>query len=191
MASGNGSNFEALVKACRHGMPLGQVELLVVNNRGCGAERRAESLGVPCRRLDHRLHPSREALDVALIELFQAAGVELVVMAGWMRIVTPLLIQAFPGRLVNIHPSLLPSFRGKDAVGQALAAGVTLSGCTAHLVEVEVDAGPILVQAAVPVLAGDDATSLAARIQVQEHRILPLAVSLAAARLQRGGLDQG
>jgi phosphoribosylglycinamide formyltransferase-1 len=89
--------------------------------------------------------------------------------------------------LVNIHPSLLPSFRGLDAVGQALAAGVSLSGCTAHLVAAEVDAGPILVQAAVPVLAGDTSSSLAARIQVQEHRILPLAVALAAARLGSSG----
>ena len=104
-------------------------------------------------------------------------------MAGWMRIVTPLLVEAYPDRLLNIHPSLLPSFRGLDAVGQALAAGVQLTGCTAHLVRPEVDAGPVLVQAAVAVLAGDDHRSLSARIQRQEHRILPLAVALAAARL--------
>jgi phosphoribosylglycinamide formyltransferase-1 len=109
--------------------------------------------------------------------------VDLVVMAGWMRIVTPVLIAAYPDRLLNIHPSLLPSFRGMDAVGQALAAGVTLAGCTAHLVRAEVDAGPILVQAAVPVLEGDSRESLAARIQMQEHRILPLAVALLGARL--------
>jgi len=107
-------------------------------------------------------------------------------MAGWMRIVTPVLIGAFPERLVNIHPSLLPSFRGADGVGQALAAGVTLAGCTAHLVTEQVDAGPILVQAAVPVLADDDRERLHARIQRQEHRILPLAVSLAAQRLAQG-----
>ena len=109
--------------------------------------------------------------------------VDVVVMAGWMRIVTPVLIQAFPGRMVNIHPSLLPSFRGLDAVGQALAAGVTLSGCTAHLVVEEVDAGEILVQAAVPVLSNDSHQSLTARIQRMEHRVLPFAVGLIAARL--------
>jgi len=184
MASGHGSNFEALVAACREGRLAGQVELLVVNNQGCGAEERARRLGVPCRLLDHRRFEGREALDRALIAEFREAEVDLVVMAGWMRIVTPLLIEAFPDRLLNIHPSLLPSFRGVDAIGQALAAGVTLAGCTAHLVAPEVDAGPILVQAAVPVLPGDDADTLAERIHRQEHRILPLAVRLAAARLR-------
>jgi phosphoribosylglycinamide formyltransferase-1 len=110
-------------------------------------------------------------------------------MAGWMRIVTTVLIEAFPDRLVNIHPSLLPSFRGVDAIGQALAAGVRLTGCTAHLVRPEVDSGPVLVQAAVPLLAGDDHDSLAERIHLQEHRILPLAIALAAARLK--GADAG
>ncbi len=183
MASGEGSNFEALVEACRQGRLQGRVELLIVNDSNCGARRRAERLGVPCRVLDHRRHPSREALDGALIDAFRGAGIELVVMAGWMRIVTPVLIEAFPDRLVNIHPSLLPSFRGRDGVTQALEAGVTLAGCTAHLVTAEVDAGTILAQAAVPVLAGDDRDRLHARIQRQEHRILPLAVALAAERL--------
>ena len=136
-----------------------------------------------CQRINHRDHASRESLDNALIAAVRQARVDLVVMAGWMRIVTPLLVQAYPDRLLNIHPSLLPSFRGLDAVGQALAAGVQLTGCTAHLVRPEVDAGPVLVQAAVPVLPGDDHSSLSARIQRQEHAILPLAVALAAARL--------
>jgi phosphoribosylglycinamide formyltransferase-1 len=105
------------------------------------------------------------------------------VMAGWMRIVTQELIDAYPQRLLNIHPSLLPSFRGARAIEQALAAGVTLSGCTAHLVSLEVDTGPILVQAAVPVLPSDDAQSLARRIHQQEHRVLPLAVLIAAEKL--------
>lgn len=183
MASGSGSNFEAVALACRSGQLAAEVTLLVVNNADCGATQRAERLGIPCQLHDHRSYPSREALDHALIASFQAADVDLVVMAGWMRIVTPALIGAFPKRLVNIHPSLLPSFRGMDAVGQALAAGVTLAGCTAHLVSEEVDAGQILVQAAVPVLAGDNHASLSARIHTQEHRILPLAVELAAQRL--------
>jgi phosphoribosylglycinamide formyltransferase-1 len=188
MASGSGSNFEAVAMACRHGQLAAEVALLVVNNPGCGASERAGRLGISCQLHDHRSFPSREALDHALITSFQAAAVDLVVMAGWMRIVTPTLITAFPERLVNIHPSLLPSFRGMDAVGQALAAGVTLAGCTAHLVSEEVDAGQILVQAAVPVMEGDDHASLSARIHQQEHRILPLAVDLAARRL---GLLQG
>ena len=187
MASGAGSNFEGLVEACRSKLLGGEVVLLVVNNPGCGAEQRAARLQVPCQRINHRDHASRESLDNALIAAFRQARVDLVVMAGWMRIVTPLLVNAYPDRLINIHPSLLPSFRGVDAVGQALAAGVQVTGCTAHLVRPEVDAGPVLVQAAVPVLAGDDHESLSARIQQQEHRILPLAVALAAARLAAFG----
>ena len=183
MASGNGSNFEALVHACRAGRPRAEVALLVVNNPGCAAITRAERLGVAWQLLDHRYHTSREDLDQALINVFRQEAIDLVVMAGWMRVVTPLLIAAFPERLVNIHPSLLPSFRGMNAAAQALDAGVTLAGCTAHLVSAEVDAGQILVQAAVPVLADDDLASLSKRIQRQEHRILPLAVQLAAERL--------
>lgn len=183
MASGSGSNFEALVQACNGGSLAAQVSLLVVNNPGCGAQERAARLGVPCAVHDHRLAPSREALDAQLIASFRAAAVDLVVMAGWMRIVTQRLIDAYPERLLNIHPSLLPSFRGARAIEQALQARVALSGCTAHLVSLEVDTGPILVQAAVPVLAGDDAASLAQRIHRQEHRILPVAVHLAAERL--------
>jgi len=183
MASGEGSNFEALVHACCEGRLRARVVLLAVNKAACGARQRAERLTIPCHVIDHRSQPSREALDRTLIALFQAQRIDLVVMAGWMRIVTPELIGAFPQRLINIHPSLLPSFRGADAVVQALAAGVTLAGCTAHLVTAEVDAGTILVQAAVPVLAGDDRERLHARIQRQEHRILPLAVALAAERL--------
>ncbi len=187
MASGQGSNFEALVRACRSGPLNAEVVHLVVNNPACGARQRAKRLGIPCLLHDHRDHSLRQELDRQVAASFSASDVDLVVMAGWMRIVTPVLIGAYPGRLVNIHPSLLPSFRGLDAVGQALAAGVTLTGCTAHLVEEVVDAGPILVQAAVPVLRSDDHGSLAARIQAQEHRILPYAVALAALRLDQAG----
>jgi len=187
MASGRGSNFEALVRACRGGPLNAEVVQLVVNNPVCGARQRAKRLGIPCHLHDHRDYSLRQDLDRQVAASFAASDVDLVVMAGWMRIVTPVLIAAYPGRLVNIHPSLLPSFRGLDAVGQALAAGVTLSGCTAHLVVEVVDAGPILVQAAVPVLRSDDHGSLTARIQAQEHRILPYAVALAALRLDLAG----
>jgi len=191
MASGHGSNFEALVRACRSGRLDADVVQLVVNNPACGARQRAERFGITCHLHDHRDHPQRQDLDRQVAASFAACDVDLVVMAGWMRIVTPVLIGAYPDRLVNIHPSLLPSFRGVDAVGQALAAGVTLTGCTAHLVEEVVDAGPILVQAAVPVLQGDDQGSLGARIQAQEHRILPYAVAVAALRLKPGSAAQG
>ena len=140
--------------------------------------------------LDHRRFASREELDEALVARLQQDAVELVVMAGWMRIVTSRLIQAFPGRLLNLHPSLLPAFRGLDAIGQALAAGVSETGCTVHEVVEEVDAGPVLAQAVVAVLPGESRESLEQRIHREEHRILPEAV-LARAGLLRCGAGQG
>lgn len=139
-------------------------------------------MGIPALLLDHRQFASREDLDQAIITAFRNRGVEWIAMAGWMRLVTETLIQAFPERIINIHPSLLPSFKGIRAVEQAIAAKVRISGCTAHLVTLDVDSGPILVQAAVPVLPDDTVDSLQQRIQVEEHKILPLAIALAAAR---------
>ena len=178
MASGNGSNFEAIYKSISSNALSADIQLLVVNNQGCGAEQRAQRLNIPSQVLDHRQFVTREALDHALVQAFLEADVELIVMAGWMRIVTPVLIEAFPNRLLNIHPSLLPSFKGLDAVGQALQASVRISGCTAHLVQADVDTGPVIAQAAVPVLQDDSRASLAKRIQFQEHRILPWAIAL-------------
>ena len=186
MASGNGSNFEAVARAIEAGSLNAVIKLLVVNNPGCGAQKRAERLGIPCSVVNHRQLTNRESLDRELVRQFQAADVEAIVMAGWMRIVTSVLITGFPDRLVNIHPSLLPSFRGLDAIGQALAAGVKVSGCTVHLVTEELDAGPIVAQSAVPVLPGDDNASLAERIHEQEHRLLPMALTELALRWRQG-----
>jgi phosphoribosylglycinamide formyltransferase-1 len=186
LASGGGSNFEALVQACRDDRQRrAEVVLLIVNRPEAGAIARAERLGVPCCLLDHRRFASRGDLDDALVDRLQQDAVELVVMAGWMRIVTSRLIQAFPGRLLNLHPSLLPAFRGLDAIGQALAAGVGETGCTVHEVVEEVDAGPVLAQAVVPVLPGETRPSLEQRIHREEHRILPQAVLARAEQLQR------
>ena len=177
MASGSGSNFEALAQAIQAGNLNARIQRLVVNNPGCGAQQRAERLGIPVSVLDHRLIKDRRELDGELVRLFRADQVELVVMAGWMRIVTEVLVSGYSDRLINIHPSLLPSFRGLDAIGQALEAGVKVTGCTVHIVTEELDAGPILAQAAVPVLDGDDHARLAKRIQEQEHLLLPRALA--------------
>ncbi len=177
MASGSGSNFEALAQAIQAGDLNARIQRLVVNNPGCGAQQRAERLGIPVSVLDHRLIKNRRELDGELVRLFRADQVELVVMAGWMRIVTEVLVSGYSDRLINIHPSLLPSFRGLDAIGQALEAGVKVTGCTVHIVTEELDAGPILAQAAVPVLDGDDHARLAKRIQEQEHLLLPRALA--------------
>ena len=182
MASGNGSNFEAIVQAIRSRRLGADIPLLVVNNKNCGAHQRADRFGIPVEVVDHRGYPNREALDRELVSLFQAQQVDVVVMAGWMRIVTDVLVDAFPERLVNIHPSLLPSFRGLDAVGQALQAGVSITGCTVHIVTADLDAGPILAQAAVPVFAADNHASLSERVHKQEHVLLPATLQQNAQR---------
>ncbi len=182
MASGNGSNFEAIAKAIAQGQLNAQIQALIYNNPEAKAAARATNWGVPAVLLNHRDFQCREDLDQQIVETLQQYQVEWVIMAGWMRLVTPVLIDAFPSRIINIHPSLLPSFRGVHAVEQALNAGVKITGCTVHLVCLEVDSGPILLQAAVPVLPDDTPETLHDRIQVQEHRILPLAIALATAR---------
>ncbi len=182
MASGSGSNFAAIAQAIADQQLHAQIQTLIYNNPGAGVVARAEQFGVPHQLLDHRQFTSREALDAAIIMTLQAAQVDWVIMAGWMRIVTPVLIHAFPDRLLNIHPSLLPSFRGIRAVEQALAAGVKVTGCTVHLVVPEVDAGAIIMQAAVLVMPDDTATTLQARIHAQEHVIYPQAIALCGDR---------
>ncbi|MBW4648257.1 MAG: phosphoribosylglycinamide formyltransferase [Kastovskya adunca ATA6-11-RM4] len=182
MASGSGSNFKAVAEAIASGQLNAQIQVLIYNNVGIKAAARAKSWGIPAVLLNHRDYEAREELDAAIVETLRQYEVEYVVMAGWMRLVTPVLIDAFGDRIVNIHPSLLPSFKGIRAIEQALTAGVKITGCTVHLVRLEVDSGPILIQAAVPVLPDDTLESLHARIQVQEHQILPLALAQLAAK---------
>lgn len=184
MASGSGSNVEAIAQAIAAGDLKADIQVVVYNNPEAKVAERADRLGLAKVLLNHRQFPSREALDQAIVETMQAHQVDWVIMAGWMRIVTQVLIDAFPGRVLNIHPSLLPSFPGAHAIEQALAAGVKITGCTVHHVELKVDSGPILIQAAVPVLSDDTTETLHQRIQVQEHRIYPLAIALAASRLE-------
>lgn len=181
LASGSGTNLQALLDADAAGR-LGPARLVVVgaNVSDCGALKRAQKAGVPTFVLEHRAFPSREAFDGALVTALREHGCELVVLAGFMRILTPVFLEAFPGRVINIHPSLLPSFPGVDAQGQAFRAGVKLAGCTVHFVEIGVDSGPIIAQVAVPVLDGDDAEALRARILAEEHQILPSVVRAVA-----------
>ncbi|MFB8792056.1 MAG: phosphoribosylglycinamide formyltransferase [Potamolinea sp.] len=180
MASGSGSNFEAVAEAIAAQTLNAKIQVLIYNNPGIKAVTRAKKWGVPAVLINHRDYKKREDLDSKIVETLQQYQVDLVVMAGWMRLVTPVLIDAFPDRIINIHPSLLPSFKGVRAVEQALEAGVKITGCTVHLVRLAVDSGPILIQAAVPILSDDTLETLHARIQVQEHRILPQGIALAA-----------
>ncbi|MDP3234010.1 MAG: phosphoribosylglycinamide formyltransferase [Myxococcales bacterium] len=176
LASGSGSNFQALVDALhREGSPA-RVSCLICNVPGAKVLERAAKAGVEALVIDHKTFPSRDAFDAHLAWELSARGVELVALAGYMRLVTPALLSRFPGRVVNVHPALLPAFPGLHAPRQALAYGVAISGCTVHFVDEGTDTGPIIAQAAVPVLPDDDEASLGARIQKEEHRLFPAIV---------------
>jgi phosphoribosylglycinamide formyltransferase 1 len=179
MASGSGSNFEAIATAITNGELNAQIALLIYNNPTAGVIQRADRLNIPHQLINHRDHPSRETLDQAIVQTLQANQISWVIMAGWMRIVTPILTRAYRDRLLNIHPSLLPSFRGHRAIEQALQAGVKITGCTVHQVVPEVDAGTIIMQAAVPIHNGDTLETVTERIHQQEHIIYPRAIALA------------
>lgn len=184
MASGNGSNLESIAQAIADQELHAQIQVLVYNKPDIKAATRADRWNIPKVLLNHKEFPNREDLDQAIVETFRQHQVDWVIMAGWMRVVTPVLINAFADRILNIHPSLLPSFPGVRAVEQALAAGVKITGCTVHQVVPAVDSGPIIMQAAVPVLPDDTAETLHDRIQVQEHLIYPKAIGLAAAQVK-------
>lgn len=178
LASGSGSNFEVIAKSIHNQQLKAQVQVLIYNNPGAKAAVRAEKYGIPSILLNHRDYKKRNELDTEIVKTFEKYDVQWVIMAGWMRIVTKVLLDSFPEKVINIHPSLLPSFPGINAVEQALAAKVKITGCTVHIAHLEVDSGPILIQAAVPVFPDDTAESLHARIQVQEHKIIVDAIAL-------------
>ncbi|WP_341733873.1 phosphoribosylglycinamide formyltransferase [Microcoleus sp. EPA2] len=178
LASGSGSNFEVIAQGIQNQQLNAQVQVLIYNNPAAKAALRAEKYGIPSILLNHRDYKKRAELDTEIVKVFQKYDVQWVIMAGWMRIVTKVLLDAFPEKVINIHPSLLPSFPGINAVEQALAAKVKITGCTVHIAHLEVDSGPILMQAAVPVLPDDTAETLHARIQVQEHKIMIGAIAL-------------
>jgi phosphoribosylglycinamide formyltransferase-1 len=177
LASGSGSNLEAIANAIANGQLQAKIAVVIYNETDAFAKQRAEKFGIPAILVNHRDYKSRKDLDRSIIEMLNQHKVDLVIMAGWMRIVTQVLIDAFPERILNIHPSLLPSFKGIHAIEQAFNYGVKITGCTVHLLSLEVDSGKILKQAAVPVLTNDNLEDLQKRIQVQEHIIYPLAIA--------------
>jgi len=180
LASGSGSNLQAILDGCASGAIPAEVSLVVCNVERAGALDRARRAGVPFVLLPHKGAPSREAYDEQLVEELRKARVELVCLAGFMRLVTPVLLRAFQNRILNIHPALLPAYPGMHGVRQAIDGGARVAGCTVHLVDEGTDSGPIVMQAAVPVLDGDTEETLAARILAQEHRLYPRAISLFA-----------
>ncbi|MCK6534325.1 MAG: phosphoribosylglycinamide formyltransferase [Polyangiaceae bacterium] len=172
LVSGSGTNLQAILDAVAERRLDARVHVVVSNKPGVPALDRAERAGVPAVVVPHRDFSSREEFDRKLVEVLRAAGVKLVVLAGFMRVLTPVFLQAFAGRVINIHPSLLPAFPGVGAQGQALAHGVKVTGCTVHYVDAGVDTGPIIAQRAVPVLDGDTVESLTARLLEQEHALM-------------------
>jgi len=184
LASGRGTNLQAIIDAIDAGKLDAQIAVVISNKKDALALERARKHGLPSVFLDPAPFAgrpdSREAYDRALLDVLRQHDVELVLLAGYMKIVTPVLVKAYENRMMNIHPALLPSFPGLDAQKQALAHGVKVSGCTVHFVTEGVDEGPIIIQAAVPVLEDDTPETLAARILQEEHKIYPKAVQLYA-----------
>ncbi|MGZ3407332.1 MAG: phosphoribosylglycinamide formyltransferase [Polyangia bacterium] len=189
LVSGSGTNLQAILDAQARG-ELGRARVVVVvsNVDGVRALERARAAGVPTEVLSHKSYASRQAFDEALVATLRRHGVELVALAGFMRLLTPAFLQAFQERVLNIHPALLPAFPGVHAQQQALDYGARVTGCTVHFVDEGCDTGPIIAQAAVPVLDGDDAATLTARILVEEHRLYPAAIrAVADGRVQVAG----
>jgi len=188
LISGNGSNLQAILDACGEGRIPGRVVVVISDRADAFGLERARRAGVEAVHLDPGAYPNRTAFDAALADRLLSRGVDLVCLAGYMRLVRKPMLTAFPNRILNIHPSLLPAFPGLDAQGQALDYGVKVAGCTVHFVTAGMDEGPIILQAAVPVLETDTHEDLRVRIQAQEHRIYPEAVRLfAEGRLQLEG----
>ncbi len=176
LISGRGSNLQAIVDGIENGRIPAEIVAVISNVPGALGLQRAEKHGIPAMIVDHKAYETREAFESRLIEILREKGVELVVLAGFMRVLTSHFLKAFPMRVVNIHPALLPSFPGVGVQAKAVAYGVRFSGCTVHFVNEGVDAGPIIAQAVVPVFSGDTGESLANRILKMEHRIFPMVI---------------
>jgi len=178
LISGRGSNLQALIDAIAEGKLDAQIAVVISNRAGAPGLERARAAGIETLVLDHKAFPSRDAFDTELVREMRARGVRLVCLAGFMRLIGPPLLEAFPSAILNVHPSLLPAFPGVDAQQQAFDHGVKISGATVHLVTRELDGGPIVLQSAAPVRDDDTADRLSARILIEEHKIYPEAVRI-------------
>jgi phosphoribosylglycinamide formyltransferase-1 len=185
LVSGTGSNLQAILDAIAAGTLNARVKVVISNRPGVQALERARAVGVRALTIPHKDFPSREAFDRALVSALREAEVSWVVLAGFMRVLTPEFLAAYPGRIINIHPALLPAFPGVDAAKQALEYGVKITGCTVHFVDAGVDSGRIIAQRAVAVAVGDDLATLAARIHDAEHELFVAVLrDIAAGRVE-------
>lgn len=176
LISGRGTNMMALVKAVQSGQLDADIRLVLSNKADAPGLQFAKQMNIPTKVLSHRDFPDRESFDKALVEAVEASGAQVVVLAGFMRVLTSTFLSKFPNRVLNIHPALLPSFPGMHAQRQAIEYGVKIAGCTVHIVDEGTDTGPILAQAALEVLKDDDENSLSARILELENRLYPSAL---------------
>ena len=180
LASGGGTNLQAIIDRCQDGTLAAEIAVVITNNPGAGALDRASKAGIKTLSINHRDFTQREDFDNTVVSALQENEIDLVVLAGFMRIITQTFIDAFPERIINIHPALLPAFPGMHVQQQAIDYGARFSGCTVHFVDGGVDTGPIIMQAVVPILPDDTADTLAARILEQEHLAYPRAIQLIA-----------
>jgi phosphoribosylglycinamide formyltransferase-1 len=180
LISGRGSNMASLIEAAQDPAYPAEIVLVVSNRPDAGGLERARAAGIATAVVDHKGHPDRASFDAALDATLREHDIEIVCLAGFMRILTPGFVESWAGRMLNIHPSLLPAFKGTDTHARALAAGVAKHGCTVHFVTPELDSGPIVAQAEVPVLPDDTEATLAARVLAQEHLLYPRALALVA-----------
>ncbi|MDE0341616.1 MAG: phosphoribosylglycinamide formyltransferase [Deltaproteobacteria bacterium] len=178
LLSGGGTNLQAIIDAIEQGRLDAEIRTVVSNRESAYGLTRARNHDIPTTVIDHRGHASREAYDQVVVEHLESQGVELVVLAGFMRLLSPYFVQSFPNRIMNIHPALSPAFAGLHGQRQAFDYGVRFAGCTVHFVSEGCDEGPIIIQAVVPVLPDDTEETLAQRILAQEHRIYPRAIQL-------------
>jgi len=180
LASGGGSNLQSIIDRCQDGSVDAEIAVVICNNPGAGALDRAEQAGIAHLCIDHRQFADRQDFDQSVVTALKDANVELVILAGFMRIISGVFLKAFPQRIINIHPALLPAFPGLHVQKKALEYGARFSGCTVHFVDDGVDTGQIIIQAVVPILDNDTEESLSARILEQEHKIYPQAIQLIA-----------
>lgn len=178
LCSGRGTNLQSIIDAVASGQIKAPIGVVITDKPGVMALERAEKAGIPAVCIDRKQYGSREEFDGALLGELKGYGVTLVCLAGFMRLLTAGFIRAYEGRILNIHPALLPSFKGAHAHRDVLAYGAKVSGCTIHFLVEDMDAGPIILQAAVPVMEGDDEDSLGARVLVEEHKLYPRAIEL-------------
>ena len=178
LISGRGSNLQAIIDSIAVGRLDAEIAVVISNRAQAAGLERARAAGIETLHIDHKRYPSREAFDLAVVAALKQRGVSLVCLAGFMRLLSAAFVEAFPNRILNIHPSLLPAFVGLDGQRQAWEYGVKVSGATVHVVTPELDAGPIVLQAVVPVRDEDTPDTLAARILAEEHRIYPEAIDI-------------